>query len=332
MQALGASGRRPAQDRPRTGRDGGREVRRRVPHLRRDRAGDASAGVFGATIILLCGRPELELAAGRVDEGLRGYRDAFRVLQHRSLPSLADSVGYGPWIYYPQAAAVSAHVHHGATALAADLRDAAGEAPAPLRRQRVHRLPVVGSVLLSLALAGAGSPDPSAAERAPSGCSCSPTCSAATASCPAWPGGQRRAGRGEPGAVRIAAGRRPPRPRHSARCSSSRSWRSAVAAAGVEICPGRPANPMRDDEGSSSASNPSSRHRAASRLTGSRRARATSFLSRVACSVASPTPGARSSRPAGRHILRPGRSVHGAAVGTPPSRPRNEQHPSRRSP
>ena len=130
---------------------------------------DAGAGVFGAAIILLCGRPELELAAGRVDEGLRGYRDAFRVLQHRSLPSLADSVGYEPWIYYPQAAAVSAHVHHGATALAADLRD-------ELRAKLPHTLsvdngfidyPVVGSVLLSLALWElAGSPDPSAAERA----------------------------------------------------------------------------------------------------------------------------------------------------------------------
>ncbi len=130
---------------------------------------DAGAGVFGAAIILLCGRPELDLAAGRVEAGLRSYREASRVLLSRALPGLGESIGYEPWIYYPQAAAVSAHVRHDARHLATELRE-------ELRAKLPHTLgtgnafidyPVVGSVMLALAeweLAGA--PAPPAAERA----------------------------------------------------------------------------------------------------------------------------------------------------------------------
>ena len=130
---------------------------------------DAGAGVFGAAIILLCGRPELDLAAGRVEAGLRGYRDASRVLLSRSLPGLGESIGYEPWIYYPQAAAVCAHVRHGARDLATELRDELRvKLPNTLSTDSAFiDYPVVGSVLLALAeweLADA--PAPPEAERA----------------------------------------------------------------------------------------------------------------------------------------------------------------------
>ena len=49
-------------------------------------AADVGSGIFGAAIILLCGRPELELAAGRVEAGLLGYRNAVATLSSRSFP------------------------------------------------------------------------------------------------------------------------------------------------------------------------------------------------------------------------------------------------------
>jgi hypothetical protein len=132
-------------------------------------AADAGDGVFGAAILLLCGRPELDLVAGRVEEGLRGYREAVHTLMARPIPGIGLSIGYEPWVLYPEAAAVSAHVRHGrredAVDLQHDLRTMIAGALAA--QQGFMDYPVVGSVILALAeWELSGRPDRAAAERA----------------------------------------------------------------------------------------------------------------------------------------------------------------------
>lgn len=114
---------------------------------------DAGSGVFGAAIILLCGRPELDLLAGRVEEGLRGYRDAVHLLATRPVPGLDLPSGFEPWVFFPEAAAVCAHVQHGqrapAAALRAELRD---KVPQILEMDQAFLdYPVAGSVMVALA-------------------------------------------------------------------------------------------------------------------------------------------------------------------------------------
>lgn len=130
---------------------------------------DAGTGVFGAAIILLCGRPELDLVTGRVEEGLGGYRESVRVLRSRPVPGLPETIGHEPWVYYPQAAAVCAHVRHGRRELVvaerADLRRIAPEILGG--GDPFVDYPAVGSLLVALAeweLSGA--PDDAAADRA----------------------------------------------------------------------------------------------------------------------------------------------------------------------
>lgn len=76
-------------------------------------AEDAGTGIFGAAIILLCGRPELDLATGRTELGLRRYRDAVETLSERTFPGFEAILGYEPWRLYAGAAALAAHVRHG---------------------------------------------------------------------------------------------------------------------------------------------------------------------------------------------------------------------------
>ncbi|GAA4713449.1 ATP-binding protein [Nocardioides conyzicola] len=132
-------------------------------------ASDGATGIFGAAIILLCGRPELDLAAGRVDLGLRGYREAAKTLSARSFPGLETMLGFEPWTLYAEAAAVAAHVLH-------DQRDEVEG----LRRDLLDKsprildgaigfldFPVFGSILFALAVWElADQPDPTRAERA----------------------------------------------------------------------------------------------------------------------------------------------------------------------
>jgi hypothetical protein len=70
-------------------------------------------GIFGAAIIVRCGRPELDLAAGRIEDGLRAYRNAVQALGNSPIPGIGLSLGYEPWTLFPMAAALSAHVRHG---------------------------------------------------------------------------------------------------------------------------------------------------------------------------------------------------------------------------
>ena len=127
------------------------EARRMFDEIEAD---DAGAGIFGAAIILLCGRPELELAAGNVDAGLRGYRDAVAELSARSFPGMETLLGFAPWTLYAQSAAVAAHVRHGHPEEVAGMRDdLLGKAPEILGGNvGFLDYPVFGSVLFALAL------------------------------------------------------------------------------------------------------------------------------------------------------------------------------------
>lgn len=132
-------------------------------------AQDASTSIFGAAIILLCGRAELELARGRIDVGLRAYQQAVVTLSSRSFPEWGPFVGFEPWVLYVEAAAVAAHVRY-------DRLDAVGDLLVDLRIKLPQVLaglvgfvdyPVAGAALFSLAvLALASDPDPQQAERA----------------------------------------------------------------------------------------------------------------------------------------------------------------------
>ena len=132
-------------------------------------ADDSAAGIFGAAIILLCGRPELDLAAGRVETGLRGYREAVATLSARRFPGLEAMLGFEPWTMYAEAAAIAAHVHHEGRAEVEAMRaDLLRRAP-ELLTGAVGFLdyPVFGSVLFALALWELGArPEPEAARRA----------------------------------------------------------------------------------------------------------------------------------------------------------------------
>ncbi|MDF1603866.1 BTAD domain-containing putative transcriptional regulator [Nocardioides sp. YIM 152315] len=118
-------------------------------------AEDSGAGVFGAAIVMLCGRPELDLAAGRTEAGLRGYRDAVTTLSARAFPGLETMIGFEPWTMYAEAAALTAHVRHGrAEAVAGMHRDLLGKTRKILDDVGIGFLdyPVVGSVLFALAV------------------------------------------------------------------------------------------------------------------------------------------------------------------------------------
>lgn len=116
-------------------------------------ADDTGTGIFGAAIVLLCGRPELDLAAGRVEVGLRHYRDAVTTLSERTFPGFEAMLGYEPWTLYAEAASVAAHVRHGRREEAGYLhRDLLRRAPDVLAGViGFLDYPVFGSVLFALA-------------------------------------------------------------------------------------------------------------------------------------------------------------------------------------
>lgn len=117
-------------------------------------ANEAGSGIFGAAIILLCGRAELDLAAGRVDDGLRRYRDAVTTLSARSFPAFGSALGYEPWVLYAEAAAVAAHARHGRRELAAGLRRSLlGKAPVVVLGGTAGFLdyPIFGTLLFAVA-------------------------------------------------------------------------------------------------------------------------------------------------------------------------------------
>ena len=154
-------------------------------------AEDCGAGIFGAAIILLCGRAELDLAAGRIEAGLRAYRDAVRTLSARRFPGFEMLLGFEPWTLYAEAAAVVAHVRHGRPEEVAGLRrDLLRESPEILDgAARLPRLPGLRVGRSSRSPCGSSPPTPTRPARpSPYACSSTPTASATTGSCPAWPG------------------------------------------------------------------------------------------------------------------------------------------------
>ncbi len=129
-------------------------------------AQDMGAGIFGGAIILLCGRAELELAAGRVEAGLRAYRDAVRTLSARRFPGFEMLLGYEPWTLYAESAALVAHVRHERPEEVAGMRrDLLRRAPEILDGAAGFLdYPVFGSALFALALWElAADPDPARA-------------------------------------------------------------------------------------------------------------------------------------------------------------------------
>jgi predicted ATPase len=130
---------------------------------------DGGTGIFGAAIVLLCGRAELDLAGDRAESGLRRYRDAVATLSSRSFPGIDSMLGYEPWVLYAEAAALAAHVRHGGRADAEELRsDLLHKAPEVLGGTvGFLDYPVLGSVLFALGLWElADEPDPGRAARA----------------------------------------------------------------------------------------------------------------------------------------------------------------------
>jgi predicted ATPase/DNA-binding SARP family transcriptional activator/tetratricopeptide (TPR) repeat protein len=117
-------------------------------------AADSATGIFGAAIILLCGRPELDLAAGRTEVGLRGYREAVKTLQSRTFPGLESMLGFEPWTLYAESAAMAAHIRFGRQEEVEGMRRDVLQKIPDILGGAVGFLdyPVVGSVLFALAV------------------------------------------------------------------------------------------------------------------------------------------------------------------------------------
>jgi tetratricopeptide (TPR) repeat protein len=117
-------------------------------------ADDGVQSVFGGAISQLCGRAELLLAQGRVDEGLAAYRDAAEGLAARGIPGITLPDGFEPWVLFPQAASLAAHCRYGRPAEVRDLRDTLRAKVAAVLAQEPVFLdyPIMGSVLFALAV------------------------------------------------------------------------------------------------------------------------------------------------------------------------------------
>jgi len=112
---------------------------------------DRVESVFGGAISQLCGRAELLLAQGRIQDGLAAYRSAVTRLAGRGFPGV-DLDGLEPWVLFPQAASVAAHCRYGhrdeACAARDDLRT---KAAAVLAGDEVFiDHPIMGAVLFAL--------------------------------------------------------------------------------------------------------------------------------------------------------------------------------------
>jgi len=114
---------------------------------------DGGGGVFGSSIIVQCGRPELDLAMGRIEEGLLGYRHAVQTLTNRPIPNINVALDYEPWVMFPEAAALSAHIRHEHLDDGARLRaDLLVKAPGALGgKMGFLDYPVVGALVFALA-------------------------------------------------------------------------------------------------------------------------------------------------------------------------------------
>jgi hypothetical protein len=118
-------------------------------------ADDRHRSVFGGRVTVRCGYAEVALARGDVDAGLAGYRAALEAVRGPDTSRGVEMpVELAPWVLYPEAAALAAHLRHGRGAEVPGLRESL--------RDRVESLlggggyldvPVAGTVLYVLALA-----------------------------------------------------------------------------------------------------------------------------------------------------------------------------------
>ncbi len=182
-------GRRPAQGGAGHGGDAGRPVRRGRADLRRDRGSRTPARASSAPRSSCSAAvPSSTWSPAGSRTGCAATATPYARLINRPVPGLGGSIDYEPWIYFPEAAALSAHVRHGRRELAAGAaRRPAREGPEHAGgRAGLHRLP--GGRLGDVRAGRVGAvrrPGPGAARSAPYACSSSPTCSATTGSCPA---------------------------------------------------------------------------------------------------------------------------------------------------
>jgi predicted ATPase/DNA-binding SARP family transcriptional activator len=137
-----------------------------------------SDDLTAASLLDLCVRAELSLARGRVEEGLRLWRQAADGLRHPPRPVAGEPTQSPSWPREVQAVAVIAHARHGRLDLVAELADELPEVladalPEPDRPtvppKAALDVPVLGALLLALAVAdldrGAGAGDPRARGR-----------------------------------------------------------------------------------------------------------------------------------------------------------------------
>ena len=78
---------------------------------------------FGGAISQLCGAAELLLARGQVDEGLTAYRSASAELTSRGIQGLGLPSGFEPFVLFPQAGCLAAHMRFGRSDDVRDLHD-----------------------------------------------------------------------------------------------------------------------------------------------------------------------------------------------------------------
>lgn len=128
---------------------------------------DGVQSVFGGAISQLCGRAELLLAQGRVEDGLAAYRAAADGLAARGIPGLTLPDGFEPWVLFPQAASLAAHCRYGRAAEVSDLRETLRAKVAAVLAQEPVFLdyPIMGSVLFALATWELTRGDPGTARR-----------------------------------------------------------------------------------------------------------------------------------------------------------------------
>ncbi|WP_300682464.1 NB-ARC domain-containing protein [Nocardioides sp.] len=121
-------------------------------------AEDPTQSVFGAGVALVCGRAEVLLARGLVDEGLAGYAAGLEEIRERSrtdatLTGIGEFDGDEPWVSLPLAAALAARVRAGRAAGARADRDTLlAQARRLIGETQVWLdFPVVGCLLVGLA-------------------------------------------------------------------------------------------------------------------------------------------------------------------------------------
>ena len=113
---------------------------------------DSSAqSLFGGAIGVLCGRAELLLARGEVEAGLASYTAAVATIRDRAIPGLDIAIGYEPWVMFPQAGLVAAHVRHGRR-VEAEHDDLLVKARTLTGGDTFVDVPILGSTLFALAV------------------------------------------------------------------------------------------------------------------------------------------------------------------------------------